>query len=166
MSNAENPPVWHIGRWHTLAWIETIIKLTVIAGALLGLFAGLDSGAAFGVPGGARLVQLIILAVLSLGLTAAIFDRLARREIIAIVFVIFNNIAHWGMVAVMLFPRTVLPDWPSVLAGGMLLGDLVKLVWLRTSDPNVPDAPPAVLYGLTGFYIVGYLAFLLAGLLA
>jgi len=52
------------------------------------------AGGAFGLPNGVRLVQWIVLAILSLGLVAAIFDRLAGREIVAMAFVLLNNLGH------------------------------------------------------------------------
>jgi hypothetical protein len=39
----------------------------------------------------------------------------------------------------------------------MLLGDLVKLVFLKMHDFEVRVTPKTVLYGLTSLYIVGYL---------
>ena len=43
----------------------------------------------------------------------------------------------------------------------MLLGDLVKLVFLKVHNFAVRDTPPAVLYGLTLIYVVGYLLILI-----
>jgi hypothetical protein len=40
--------------------------------------------------------------VLSLGLLVAIYDRILEREIIAMVFVILNNLGHWGITAALL----------------------------------------------------------------
>ena len=111
-------------------------------------------------PGGFRLAQLVILAFLSLGLVGAIFDRLAMREIVAMVFVLINNMGHWAMVAALASkpgPGGLL----LAFAGLMLLGDLVKLVFLRVHDFSVRDTPKAVLYGLTSVYVVGYLVILL-----
>jgi hypothetical protein len=111
-------------------------------------------------PSGLRLAQLVILAFLSLGLVAAIFDRLVEREIVAMVFVILNNLGHWGMVVAMASkpgPGALL----TAFAGLMLAGDVVKLVFLRIHDHSVRDTPRAVLYGLTLVYVAGYLVILL-----
>jgi len=43
----------------------------------------------------------------------------------------------------------------------MLLGDLVKLVFLKVHSFTVRATPKAVLYGLTLIYVVGYLLILL-----
>lgn len=50
-------------------------------------------------------------------------------------------------------------------AGLMLLGDLIKLVFLRVHDFSVRDTPKAALYGLTLVYVVGYAIILILELL-
>jgi hypothetical protein len=150
---------WHVARWPPLAWLETAIKLAAI---FLGIVAGVQalSGGTLAIPAGLRLAQLIILALLSFGLVAAIFDRLAGREIVAMVFVVLNNLGHWGMVLALATnpgPGWMLPAFAAL----MLLGDLVKLLFLKVHDFSVRDTPPAVLYGLTLVYVVGYLAILI-----
>jgi hypothetical protein len=42
----------------------------------------------------------------------------------------------------------------------MLVGDLLKLVFLAVSDFTVRDTPRSVLYGLTLVYVVGYIVIL------
>lgn len=38
----------------------------------------------------------------------------------------------------------------------MLVGELVKLLFLKVHGFQVRDIPRSVLYGLTAFYVVGY----------
>jgi hypothetical protein len=145
---------WYVASWHPLAWLETELKVVAHVVALVALWNALGrSGWAW--PAGLPLVQCVVLAFLALGLTAAIFDRLAEREVIAMAFVILNNLAHWGMVVAL-----TSPPGPGALlrifAVFMLAGDLVKLVFLRVSGFTVRDTPPFVLYGLTLVYVVGY----------
>ena len=150
---------WHVAPWPPLAWLETVIKLVAIVIGIVALIQALTAGE-FALPGGLRLAQLVILALLSLGLVAAIFDRLAEREILAMVFVVLNNLGHWGMVFAMASkpgPGALL----TAFAALMLAGDVVKLVFLRVHDFSVRDTPRAVLYGLTSAYVVGYLVILL-----
>jgi hypothetical protein len=150
---------WYVAQWPTLAWLETIIKLVAIALGILVLIQALVGGT-FALPGGLVMAQLIILAFLSLGLVAAILDRLVEREIVAMVFVILNNLGHWGMVIALFTnpgPGVLLPAFAAL----MLAGDMVKLVFLRVHDFAVRDTPPAVLFGLTSAYVVGYLVVLL-----
>lgn len=86
--------------------------------------------------------------------------RLVQREIVAMVFVLINDLGHWGMVYALL----TVPGPVALLlafAALMLAGDLVKLVFLRVHDFKVRDRSQATLYGLTLVYVAGYLAILL-----
>ena len=145
---------WHVASWPRLAWLETAVKLIAI---LIGIraFTQAVSAGGLGFPSGETLVQLIVMTVLSLGLIAAIFDRLVEREVVAMVFVILNNFGHWGIVIALLGkdgPGSLL----TAFAALMLFGDLVKLVFLRVHGFQVRDTPRSVLFGLTLFYVLGY----------
>jgi hypothetical protein len=145
---------WRVARWPPLAWIETLIKLIALVISVVALLDSLAAGE-FALPSGLRLAQLIVMTILSLGLVAAIFDRLAVREIVAMLFVIPNNLGHWGMVIALASKQG--PGSSLVaFAALMLAGDLVKLVFLKLYDFRVRDTPRAVLYGLTLVYVVGY----------
>jgi len=150
---------WHVARWPPLAWLETGIKLLAL-GIGVGTAVAALADPTFAFPTGLRLVQFIILIILSLGLVAAIFDRLTDRELIAMGFVVLNNLGHWGMVLALAtasnLGRTV---W--LFAGLMLLGDLVKLWFIKTANFTVRDFPQRTLYILTGMYVVGYTLILL-----
>ena len=150
---------WHIASWPPLAWLETVIKAIALIIGISALIAAL-AGGAWALPGGLRLAQMIVLGILSLGLAAAIADRLRGREIVAMIFVVFNNLGHWGMV-VALAAQTGPGAALVAFAALMLAGDLVKLVFLKTSGFTVRDTPRAVLYGLTSFYVTGYALLLL-----
>jgi hypothetical protein len=147
---------WHIARWPALAWLETIIKLAAL---IMGIMAGANalSTANLLFPTGLALVQFIILIILSLGLVTAVFDRIANREIIAMIFVVVNNLGHWGMVLGLAAASERLL-W---FAGLMLLGDLVKLWFIRIHNFTVRDFSPRVLYVLTLFYVSGYVLLIL-----
>lgn len=107
--------------------------------------------------GTGRVAQIAILGVLCLGLLAAIVDRLVNREIVAMVFVILNNLGHMAMLTALLVHAGT--DGHLVLfASLMLTGDVIKIVFLKTSDFTVRDTPRAVLFGLTLGYVVGYAA--------
>jgi hypothetical protein len=155
---------WYVADWSPLGWIETAIKAVALT---LGIAAAVRalSGGGLALPGGLRLAQLVAQGLLSLGLVAAIFDRLAEREIVAMVFVIVNNLGHWGMALALaseVGPGRLLLGF----AGLMLLGDLVKLGFLiGHPEFTVRDTPRAALYGLTLFYVVGYVLILILELL-
>jgi hypothetical protein len=150
-SSSSSPRSWHIARWPALAWLETIIKLVAL---IIGISAGVSalSVANLALPAGLRLVQFIMLIVLSLGLMAAIFDRIADREIVAMIFVLINNLGHWGMV----LGAAAGSNYLLLFAALMLLGDLVKLWFIRAHNFTVREFAPRVLLGLTLFYVIGY----------
>ncbi len=160
---AHEPRSWHFADWPPLAWLETVIKLFALLLAILTAYRGIQRWT-FEFPTGLVLVEWIIMLLLSLGLTLAILDRIQNREILAMGFVIVNNIGHWGLTYTLITdpgPGSLL----AVFAGLMLLGDLVKLLYIRIHTFKVRDVPKSVLYGLTAFYVVGYSAILLIELI-
>ena len=146
---------WHIARWPALAWLETAIKLVAIAVGVAAFVTALSSGGALALPGGRRLVQLIVLALLALGLLAAIYDRWLEREIVAMAFVLVNNLGHWGM-TLALTSDTLSSGYLVAFCALMLIGVVIKLVFLRVHAFQVRDIPRTVLFGLTSVYVVGY----------
>ncbi len=154
MNNHTNKKHWHVAQWPPLAWLETAIKAAALIVGISALLGALSAGD-FELPSGLRLAQLIVQAILSLGLVAAIFDRILEREIVAMIFVPFNNLGHWGLVVALASvsgPGSALVFFALL----MLIGDLVKLAFIKVHDFKVRDTPRSVLYGLTGFYAAGY----------
>jgi len=166
MPDKEAPPSskkWHVAKWPPLAWLETGLKLVASVIGVVALVQALVASS-FRWPAGLRLVQFGVLVLLSLGLVAAIWDRYLEREVVAMVFILLNNLGHWGMV-VSLASRPG-PGWlllAFVLL--MLAGDAIKLVFLQWQDFSVRDTPRVMLFGLTSSYIVGYLVVLLSELM-
>lgn len=159
MENKVTGKKWHVASWPMLAWVETLIKLSALGVAIVAAVNVLPRGS-FQAPTDITLVQFIILAILSLGLLAAIYDRFIEREIIAMAFVVLNNLGHWGLTVALLTnpkPSQALLTFCTL----MLVGDLVKIAFLRAHDFAVRDIPKTVLYGLIAVYIVGYLALVL-----
>lgn len=144
---------WHVGEWPPLAWVETAVKGIA---QVLGIVALVRAwGDDISSPDGARLAQVVILAAMSLGLLAAIADRLAMREIVSMVFVVPNVVAHSGMLfalATASGPGRLFP-WFCV---AMIAGECAKLAFLRTSGFRVREISPAVVTGLTTAYAAGY----------
>jgi hypothetical protein len=155
---------WYVAEWSPLAWLETGMKMIALAVGIAAAVRALSGGGLM-LPGGLQLAQLAVQSFLSLGLIAAILDRLAEREIVAMIFVIVNNLGHWGMVLALaseVGPGRLLFGF----AGLMLLGDLVKLGFLvGHPEFTVRDTPRSALYGLTLFYVVGYAVILILELL-
>ena len=150
---------WHVAKWPPLAWLETLIKLVAL-GIGMGTAVSALANPNFALPTGPRLAQFVLLIILSLGLVAAIFDRLADREIIAMVFVVLNNLGHWDMVLAQ-SAATDLGNAIWLFAGLMLLGDLVKIWFIKANNFTVRDFPQRTLYILTAVYVVGYAIILL-----
>ena len=154
---------WHVDSWPTLALLETLLKLAAL---VIGIVAGVRAVITpdFQLAQGWQLTQFIILLLLSLGLLAAIGDRWTDKEIVAMVFVVINNLGHWGMLVTL-----VVVPWPAntllLFAGLMLLGDLVKLLFIRVHQFTVRAYPSSLLIGLTLFYVVGYLLIIVIELL-
>ncbi|HTI35398.1 MAG TPA: hypothetical protein VL422_17100 [Miltoncostaea sp.] len=156
--SAGGPPAWHVGDWGLLGWAETALKsagILVGIGALLAALGGDPDGAS-----GARLAAVVILGVMSLGLVAGIADRVAGREVVGLVFILGMVAGHVAM-TVALARDGGLEGALAAFAALMLAGDLVKLVFLRTTGFRVRDLPPVVVFGLTTAYAVGYVALLL-----
>ncbi|MBN1562832.1 MAG: hypothetical protein JXA10_03275 [Anaerolineae bacterium] len=162
-SSSPDPKHWHVARWSPLAWLETTIKIIGLLIAIGALLFMLAEGRTFDFPDGVRRAQWIVLVLLALGLVAAIVDRIIEREIVAMGFVIINNLGHWGMVIALMFAPY--PDGELLaFAGLMFFGDLIKLWFLYMSGFTVRNTPRAVLYGLTLVYVIGYLVIVLFGL--
>ncbi len=155
---------WHIAKWSALAWLETVIKSIAIAIGIYVFIQALSNGS-FAWPVGFELVQFLILVLLSIGLVAAIFDRIHRREIISMIFMIFNNIGHWGITATMLFvPGPGISYIYFIIL--MLVGDFVKMASFKIDQFSLPGVSRATLYSLTGVYLFGYFLILLFEILA
>jgi hypothetical protein len=162
MSGQASAKGWYVGRWPPLAWLVGAIKGVAIA---IGTAANVRARAVgvlwrpemLGVwhPEPVVLAQGIILAILSLGLVIALLDRLRRREVVAIIFLILNNFGHWGMVLALAFKPG--PGWRlPALAGLMLVSDLVKLLSLQIHRFAVPGISREVLNRSTAAYAAGY----------
>jgi hypothetical protein len=154
---------WHVAEWPPLAWLETTIKVIGLLIAIGTLLFALAEGRSYDFPDGVRRAQWIILVCLSLGILAAIVDRIIEREIVAMGFVLVNNLGHWGMVIAMLF--TPYPDGELLaFAGLMFIGDLVKLWFLFLTGFTVRNTPRALMYGATLVFVIGYAVIVLLGL--
>lgn len=96
-----------------------------------------------------------MLAVLCLGLLAAIADRYIGREIVGMVFIVGMNVGHLAML-IALARDAGLGGFLVAFALLMIAGDLVKLVFLATTGFRVRSTPPAAVYALVGAYLAGY----------
>ena len=153
---------WYVAKYPALGWVETVIKGAAIGIGLLALVTSLTKGS-FVWHTGWRLVEFTVLAILAVGLIAAIYDRVIEREIVAMVFVIFNVLAHLGIVAALVFlpQRTYVFPFCALMA----VGDMVKTVFIKAHSFQVRNVPQFMLFALTGAYITGYLVVLIIEML-
>jgi hypothetical protein len=173
-----SPKQWHLGDWTGLGWLETIVKVVahVVAFTCIAWALG---GTEFRFWGGVYDLRVLILIFTALGLTAAILDRYLEKEVIAMVFVISNVVAHWGMVFALWHqpgtgglltlinyqPQDLLPwQFLPMFAFLMLLGDVVKLVFLLRTNFTVRDLNPRFLVYLTAGSIASYALILILSL--
>jgi hypothetical protein len=144
---------WHVGDWGRLGAIETAVKGLAFVCAYAAAALSLSSG--YARPHGADLAQAVLVAVAEVGLLIAISDRWMEREITAMVFIVFNNLAHCAVLAA-LFTA----DGPGGLliafALFMLAGELVKIRFLRTTGFTVRGHPPGLLVAGTAAYAAIY----------
>lgn len=151
---AVSPRQWYIASYPTLAWIETVVKAFAMIIGIAALVISLLKGS-FALPKDEQLAELIVMAILATGLVAAIFDRILDREIVAMIFVLFNNLAHWGIITSILFLRDANPYLVPFCAV-MAVGDMVKTIFLKAHSFQVRDIPQFILFGLTALYLAGY----------
>jgi hypothetical protein len=122
---------WHVANWGLWGWIETGLKLIGIGAGFLAFF-GSSSAAEMIVGGNPNLAAVILLALLTLGLLAAVFMRVAQKEIISLIFSILNVLGHAGILIALL--RT--PDQqtlPLIFGVFFVLGELAKQRFLAIS---------------------------------
>lgn len=150
---------WHVGSYEPLAWAETAIKAAAFVVAYVAFVQALQR--TLHAPDGIHLVELGFLGVAELGLLAAIGDRLVERELIAVGFVVLNNVAHLGM----LYALLAVPGpggLVSLFCLLMLTGEIMKIAWLRTTHFTVREFSALIVQGLVVAYAGVYLAALIA----
>jgi hypothetical protein len=144
---------WHVAWWGGLGWIETGIKSLAFLCAYLALATSVTTG--WSTPRGVRIVELMLVGIAALGLLAAIGDRLLEREIVAMVFVCFNNLAHFALLLSLLTT-----DGPGRLltafAALMICGELVKIRFLHSTGFTVRNTSTSIVIGLTVAYAFVY----------
>ncbi len=147
-----NKKQWHFSDWSILGWLETGLKTIAFIFAGIIIFSALQDNN-FNIPSSG--LFMIIQIILSVGLLIAIFDRFKEKELNAMIFILINNLAHWG-IFYSLFTQINFHFHLLMFFVFMLAGDLVKILFLKTSTFTVRNLPKSVLYGLTILYITGY----------
>ncbi len=144
---------WYIHNWTFLGLAETVLKSMAIMIGIWAFYLSQDSQVLI-FPSGNRLIQLIILGILSLGIFFAIFNRWQNKEILSMIFVFFNNAGHWGMLlALMRNTGWFLLTYFALL---MMLGDLTKILFLKQTEYTERNISPSLFVYATLFFVVGY----------
>ncbi len=144
---------WYIHNWTFLGWVETGIKSIAIVIGIWAFYLSRDSQVWI-LPLGNRLFQLIILGILSLGIFFAIFNRWQNKEIVSMIFVLFNNFGHWGMfVALIRNTGWFLLPYFALL---MMLGDLTKILFLKQMRYTERNLSPNLFVYATLIFVIGY----------
>lgn len=148
---------WYLARMSWLEWQETVLKLAAAACGIAAFSLAIDTGK-LALPGGWGLVQLTILAVISLGLFGAIFERLNQREIGAMVFVVVNNLGHWGLLLAIINGFS----GGLVIAFGtlMLAGEITKLIFFASNNFTIRGSPKKFILAIVAMFALGYTAIL------
>ena len=144
---------WHVARWGALGWIETGVKSSAFVCAYVALAGSMSTG--WSTPDRVRVAELVLIGIATLGLLAAIGDRLREREIVAMVFVCFNNLAHLALLTSLVTtygPGRLL----TAFAVLMICGELIKIRFLRSTGFTVRDTPASIVIGLTAAYALVY----------
>ncbi|MFO7815316.1 MAG: hypothetical protein R6V14_06245 [Halanaerobiales bacterium] len=152
---------WHIENWHLLGWIETVIKALAIFIGIYVFFLGIKQPEFLNMSS-LPTIQLVILIILSAGLLLAIINRYQKKDIISMVFILFNNWGHWGLVYAIFKGVNIKFMYSFVLL--MLVGDLVKLVFIKRHNYSEGDIATRYFTILTWIYVVGYLFIIFLGL--
>jgi hypothetical protein len=140
---------WHRGSWGPLGTLETLVKSAAFLAAYVAFARSIGHGRA--TPHGSVLAEVILLGVAELGLLTAIADRVIEREITAMVLVIFNNAAHLGLIWALFSVRDARAA-VIVFAGLMLVGELVKIAFLRITGYTVRDHGNTQVVGIVSVY--------------
>jgi len=147
---------WHVGKWGTYGWLETIARGIGIGLAFVALALS-TLGRDMTISGNSELAAVILLALLTLLWTGVLYMRYQQREIIAMIFGIFNALGH----AALLIALLKLPE-QNVLAIGFaiayIVAELIKRVFLTTTgyteSGRTPERMLMVSSVFTGVYIL------------
>ncbi|MFW6102689.1 MAG: hypothetical protein ACOC7M_00180 [Chloroflexota bacterium] len=153
---------WYVAPMSTLEKLETGLKVVAMVIAFV-TFATTFEADGLARPAGAAGTQSRILMWMAIALAVAVLDRLQQREVVSIVFVVFNDLAHWAMyLSLMNGLATGLPV--LLYAGFMTAGDIAKMVFFATSGYTVRGLPRAAIVAGVGLFVIGYGALIYLGL--
>lgn len=146
---------WYVAPMGRLEWIETALKVLAMAVAFVTVATTFQPGEGLARPDGAAGTQSRILFWMAVGLAFAIIDRLQQRELVSIVFVVVNDLAHWAMYVSFMSGLTAAPPVVAY-CGLMIAGDLAKIAFFATSRYTVRGIRRPLLLVGVGLFVVAY----------
>lgn len=151
----QNSQGWHTARWGTLGWAETILKLIGLGAGVLA-FLNSDASAALRIGDNPHLAAAILLLVLTLGAVFQLVVRFGQKETISLGFAVLNLVGHLALLVALL--RVPADVTLAVIFGVMyVLGQLVKLQFLRTTGYTEGGASTRAMMGVTAAITAAYL---------
>ncbi len=148
---------WHMAQWGTWGWLETIAKCVALIAGFIAYFNTIP-GASFMLGGNPHLAALIVLALLTLASIAQVAIRFGQRETISMGFAVLNLLGHLALlIAVAQVPHHRL--WPVLFGAFYVVGQLVKIQFLRVTGYTEGGAETASMLRSTGVIAVLYALF-------
>jgi len=147
---------WHTATWGTWGWLETIAKLIALVAGFIALFTRLPGTVML--IGNPHLAALIVLALLTLASIAQVAIRFGQRETISMGFAVLNLLGHVALlIALAMVPHHRL--WPVLFGVFYVVGQLVKVQFLRVTGYTEGGADSTAMLRTTGVIAVLYALF-------
>jgi hypothetical protein len=147
---------WHVEKWGLWGWIETGLKVVGIIAGIIAFFSS-SSVSTLTIGGHPHLAAVILLALLTLLTAGVVFIRFSQREIVSVVYSVFNFLGHAGLLIAFLR----VPDqrtYAIVLGVFYALGELAKQRFLAVSGYTEGGSTSGSMInfsrGLMGIYIL------------
>ena len=153
---------WHVAPMAPLEKLETGLKVIAMVVAAVVFFQTRSSSGVVDLAGPVA-VQSRIVRIMAIGLAIAILDRLQQRELVSVVFVVFNDLAHWGMYFALASGIAAVAGVVAYCAL-MMAGDIAKIAFFATADYTVRGIPKPLLLGGVAAFVVAYAVVLVLAL--
>jgi hypothetical protein len=158
MADATQAQGWHVGQWGTLGWLETIAKIVGIIAAFIAFFQAITAPD-FRLGGSTELDAVTLTLLLTLVWTGVLITRFRQREIIAMIFGIFNALAHAALLIALLKPPVAI-GLPIVFAIAYIVGELIKRVFLVQTGYTEGGRSASAMLMVSNVFIGVYVALL------
>jgi len=149
---------WRCQRYGPLGWMETVVKALAMG---VGIASLQIYNRASRVLTAKRLTQIVLMGLLGGVLLAAIVQRILDKELFALGFIIFQVVAHWIMVLILIL--SVDPGaYIFVYVFLMILGEFIKLCFLGLAENiEVKFLTRPILFGISIGFVIFYIIILI-----